>query len=144
MTTELADAIGYLPFPLGVTATPEHVVVALNTAGRALLGDVVGRPVYATLPHTGLLAALDAAYHDARPGSVSLPAPPVTVSCAPVRDGVLLHVAAGDASGADRARTSALQRLTGELSHAATPGEIARLVVTSAADLLGADGAGVY
>ena len=144
MTTELADAIGYLPFPLGVTATREHVVVALNTAGRTLLGDVVGRPVCAALPHTGLLAALDAAYHDARPGSVSLPAPPVTVGCAPVRNGVLLHVTAGDASGADRARSSALQRLTGELSHAATPGEIARLVVTSAADLLGANGAGVF
>jgi serine phosphatase RsbU (regulator of sigma subunit) len=144
MTIELADAIGYLPFPLGVTATREHVVVALNTAGRTLLGDVVGRPVCATLPHTGLLAALDAAYHDARPGSVSLPAPLVTVGCAPVRDGVLLHVTTGDAPGADRARSSALQRLTGELSHAATPGEIARLVVTSAADLLGADGAGVF
>ena len=70
MTTDLADAIGYLPFPVGITATADHVVVALNTAGRTLLGDVVGRPVCATLPHPDLLAALDAAFHEARPGSV--------------------------------------------------------------------------
>jgi hypothetical protein len=83
VTADLADAIGYLPFPLGVTATAEHVLVALNAAGRNLLGEVVGRPVRATLPHAALLAALDAAYHDARPGAVDLPAPPVTVGCAP-------------------------------------------------------------
>jgi serine phosphatase RsbU (regulator of sigma subunit) len=144
MTTDLADAIGYLPFPVGITATADHVVVALNTAGRTLLGDVVGRPVCATLPHPGLLAALDAAFHEARPGSVPLPAPPVTVGCAPIRDGVLLHMTAADASGAERARTTALQRLTSALSGAATPSAIARLVVTSAGELLGADRAGVY
>jgi serine phosphatase RsbU (regulator of sigma subunit) len=144
VTSDLAVAIGYLPFPVGVTATAEHVVVALNTAGRTLLGDVVGRPVCATLPHADLLAALDAAYHEARPGSVALPAPPVTVGCAPLRDGVLLHVTVADDSGAERARGGALQRLAGALSGAATPAAIARLVVTSAADLLGADRAGVY
>ena len=144
MTTDLADAIGYLPFPVGITATADHVVVALNTAGRTLLGDVVGRPVCATLPHPDLLAALDAAFHEARPGSVPLPAPPVTVGCAPIRDGVLLHMTAADASGAERARTTALQRLTSALSGAATPSAIARLVVTSAGELLGADRAGVY
>ncbi|HSU11105.1 MAG TPA: GAF domain-containing protein, partial [Pseudonocardia sp.] len=144
MTTDLADAIGYLPFPVGITATADHVVVALNTAGRTLLGDVVGRPVCATLPHPDLLAALDAAFHEARPGSVPLPAPPVTVGCAPIRDGVLLHMTAADASGAERARTTALQRLTSALSVAATPAAIARLVVTSAGELLGADRAGVY
>jgi len=144
VTTDLADAIGYLPFPLGVTATAEHVVVALNAAGRDLLGDVVGRPVAVTLPHAGLLAALDAAYHDARPGTADLPVPPVTVGCAPVRDGVLLHVTAAGTPDPDRARTSALQRLTGQLSGAATPEEIGRLAVTTAAELLGADGAGVF
>ena len=81
------------------------------------------------LPHPDLLAALDAAFHEARPGSVQLPAPPVTVGCAPIRDGVLLHLTAADASGAERARTTALQRLTGALSGAATPSAIARLVV---------------
>jgi serine phosphatase RsbU (regulator of sigma subunit) len=144
MTADLADAIGYLPFPLGVTATADHVVVALNAAGRSLLGDVVGRPVGATLPHPDLLAALDAAFHEARPSSVPLFAPSVTVGCAPVANGVLLHVTATEADGADRARSTALQRLTGALSGAATPEEIARLVVTSAAELLGADRAGVY
>jgi serine phosphatase RsbU (regulator of sigma subunit) len=144
MTSELANAIGYLPYALGVTATAEHVVVALNPAGRTLLGDVVGRPVGATLPDPALLAALDAAYHEARPGTADLALPHLTVGCAPVPDGVLLHVTTADASGADRARTSALQRLTSALSGAATPAAIARLVVTSAADLLGADRAGVY
>ena len=144
MSSELADAIGYLPFPLGLTATAEHVVVALNAAGRALLGDVVGRPVHVTLPHPDLLAALDAAFHEARPGVATLLTPPVTVGCAPVRDGVLLHLAPADATGPDRARAGAVQRLTSALSGAATPAAIARLVVTSAADLLGADRAGVY
>ena len=122
---------------MGITATADHVVVALNTAGRTLLGDVVGRPVCATLPHPDLLAALDAAFHEARPGSVPLPAPPVTVGCAPIRDGVLLHMTAADASGAERARSTALQRLTSALSGAATPSAIARLVVTSAARAAG-------
>jgi serine phosphatase RsbU (regulator of sigma subunit) len=144
MTIDLAEAIGYLPFPLGLTATSEHVVVALNTAGRNLLGDLVGHPVCAALPHPDLLAALDVAYHAARPAVVDLPAPPVTVGCTPIRNGVLLHLTVADTSGADRARNSALQRLTGELSSAPTPAAIARLVVTSAAALLGADGAGVF
>jgi serine phosphatase RsbU (regulator of sigma subunit) len=144
MTSELAAAIGYLPYALGVTATAEHVVVALNPAARTLLGDVVGRPVAATLPDPALLAALDAAYREARPGTVDLASLSVTVGCAPVHDGVLLHLTTADAAGADRARTTALQRLTSALSGAATPAAIARLVVTSAADLLGADRAGVY
>lgn len=41
-------------------------------------------------------------------------------------------------------RDDALQRLTGRLTGAATPDEVARLAVTDAADLLGADGAGVF
>jgi serine phosphatase RsbU (regulator of sigma subunit) len=145
VTDELAAAIGYLPFPMGVTATAEHVVVALNAPARALLGDLVGRPVGAALPHPDLLAALDGAYRRGRPGAATLAAPPVTVGCAPVPDGVLLHVAAGDTLGpADRARSSALQRLTERLSGAATPEAIAELAVTGAAQLLGADGASVF
>ncbi len=145
MTADVAAAIGHLPLPLGVTATAEHVVVALNPAARDLLGDVVGRPVRATLPHPDLLAALDAAYHLARPGAADLLTPPVHIGCAPVRDGVLLHVAAaGTATPDTRARSGALQRLTGRLSSAATPEEIGRLAVTDAADLLGADAAGVF
>jgi serine phosphatase RsbU (regulator of sigma subunit) len=145
LTADVAGAIGYLPFPLGVTATSEHVVVALNAAARTLLGEIVGRPLRAALSHPALLAALDAAYHDGRPGTVELTAPPLTVGCAPVRDGVLLHLTTADTASADvRSRITALQRLTGLLSGAATPEAIARLAVTTAAELLGADAAGVF
>jgi serine phosphatase RsbU (regulator of sigma subunit) len=145
MTADLGHAIGYLPFPLGMTATAEHVVVRLNAPARRLLGDVLGRPVRETLPHPGLLATLDAAYHDGLPGRAVLSVPPVEVSCAPLRDGVLLHLTRVDAAATDaRSRAAALQRLTGELSRAATPSEIARLAVTIAAELLDADGASVF
>ncbi len=145
MMTDLAAAIGYLPFPLGVTATPEHVVVALNAAGRTLLGEVVGRPVRATLPDPALLAALDAAYHGGRPGAAALSDPAVTVGCAPVQDGVLLHVTTADTTRSDvGSRVTALQRLAGLLSGAATPVAIARVAVTTAAELLAADGASVF
>ena len=100
-------------FPVGITATADHVVVALNTAGRTLLGDVVGRPVCATLPHPDLLAALDAAFHEARPGSVPLPAPTCDGRLrADPRRGAAAHDGGGH-SGAERARTTALQRLPG-------------------------------
>lgn len=50
-----------------------------------------------------------------------------------------------DALGDDaRARGLALQRLAEQLSRAATPSAIAHLAITSAAELLGADAAGVY
>src|SRR4051812_1703646 len=145
MTAELADAIGYLPFPLGVTATAEHVVVALNPAGRNLLGEVVGRPVRATLPHPALLAALDGGV-PRRPPRCGRPAGPARDRrLRPVRDGVLLHVTTADSASSDvRSRVRALQRLTGLLSGAATSSAIARLAVTTAAELLGADAAGVF
>ncbi len=43
-----------------------------------------------------------------------------------------------------RSRVTALQRLAGELLGAPTPAAIGELVVTTAAQLLGADGAGIY
>jgi serine phosphatase RsbU (regulator of sigma subunit) len=145
MTTDIGHAIGYLPFPLCMTATPDHVVVSLNPPGRRLLGDVLGRPLRETLPHPGLLAALDAAYHEGRPGTAVLSAPPVSVGFAPVGNGVLMHMASADAPSTEaRSRAIALQRLAGELSGAATPAAIGGLAVTTAAELLGADGAGVF
>jgi serine phosphatase RsbU (regulator of sigma subunit) len=143
MTADLSAATGALPFPLAVTATAEHVVVELNAAGRCLLGDVVGRPVRETLPNPDLLTALDAAYHHAQAGTVDLPAPRLTIGCAPLRDGVLLLIAAAETVDA-RSRSAALQRLTGQFSRAATPSAIGRLAVTTAAELLGADAARAF
>jgi serine phosphatase RsbU (regulator of sigma subunit) len=58
---------------------------------------------------------------------------------------VLLHLTTADTASSDvRSRISALQRLTGLLAGAANPSAIARLAVTTAAELLGADAAGVF
>src|SRR6185312_6457217 len=134
MTTDIGHAIGYLPFPLCVTATPDHVVVSLNAPGRRVLGDILGRPVCEALPHPGLLTALDAAYHEGRPSTAVLSDPPVSIGCAPVPNGVLMHMASADTPSTEaRSRAVALQRLAGELSGAATPTAIGGLAVTTAA-----------
>lgn len=67
-----SDVLDQLPFPLGVTRGPEHVVELLNPAARALLGarELLGQPIREALPEVaaqGLVELLDRTYHDGAP-----------------------------------------------------------------------------
>jgi serine phosphatase RsbU (regulator of sigma subunit) len=128
------------------------------------LGTAVrrGHPIRETLPAGDLLAALDAAYRSGE--TTAVPRGVLSsvvgemasglefgVSCSPVGDGpgriagLLLRVT--DGPGEDErsgARAREFQRLTEQLSSAATPADIGRLTATSAAALIGADACAVY
>jgi serine phosphatase RsbU (regulator of sigma subunit) len=164
--------LGQVPSVLAVTVGPDHVLELVTAAGRELVaGEAgVGRPLREVLARSSspqeLLAAVDRAYRQGgqRTPAVEARAPQGAsgVAATPLRDGdgtvlgVLLHTMgeAGPAGGAGassteeaagtRARGAALQQLAEQLSRAATPSAIGRLAVTSAAELLGADAAGVY
>lgn len=64
---EASDVLDQVPFPLGVTRGPEHVVELLNPAARELFGarELLGRPIREALPDTvaqGLVELLDHTY----------------------------------------------------------------------------------
>lgn len=135
-----------LPFPIVVTRGPQHVVSWANPAARsALPGLALGRPLRAARSQPLLQAALDRVVERGEATAVELAEPAMTVGLVPTAGGVVLHGIPGVAgvTGA-RERGAALQRLAGELLGAATPTEIGRLAVTTAAALLGADAAGAY
>ncbi|MCD2198144.1 SpoIIE family protein phosphatase [Actinomycetospora endophytica] len=160
-----ADLLSVLPDALAITAGADHVVESLSPRGGQLFGTAVrtGRPIRETVPTGGLVAALDAAYRDGETtvvprGVMSSAAVPTAdewsfgVSASPVGDisrgvsGLLLRVLADGPADVDgsRARAHEFQRLTEQLSSAATPTEIGRLTATAAATLIGADASVVY
>jgi serine phosphatase RsbU (regulator of sigma subunit) len=135
-----------LPFPIVVTRGPQHVVSWANPAARgALPGLAVGRPLRDARSQPPLLPALDRVVERGEATVVELAEPAMTVGLVPMAGGAVLHGIPGVAgvTGA-RERGVALQRLAGELLGAATPTEIGRLVVTTAAALLGAGAAVAY
>jgi serine phosphatase RsbU (regulator of sigma subunit) len=139
-------AEGDLPFPIIVTRSPQHVVSWANPAARgALPGLAVGRPLRDVRSQPHLLPALDQVLERCEATAVELVEPAMTVGLVPLSGGVVLHgiPAVAGVAGA-RERGVALQQLTGELLGAATPSEIGRFAVTTAAALLGADAAGAY
>ncbi|MBW0089055.1 SpoIIE family protein phosphatase [Pseudonocardia sp. KRD-184] len=160
MLTDVVDLVGHLPFPIGVTAGPDHVVELLDPTAYRLLGSglVVGTTARASLPvGDAVLAALDRAYREGEPSLTGVGPAAVTVGCVPIRDpdgsvaGVLLHVVGEGHDGLElidaaraRRRSSALQQLATELSRAATPSAIGALCVTAAVEVLHADAAGAY
>ncbi|RTL69567.1 MAG: GAF domain-containing protein [Pseudonocardiaceae bacterium] len=133
-------AVPELPLALAFTSGPDHVVNRLNAAAqRALPGLVAGRPVAATLPDPGLLAALDRALGEGVAGVVDLLEPAVTLGCVPTGDGVLIHGVPLRRPAGARDRGAALQRLAGALLTEETPEAIGRVAVTTSMQLLDAD-----
>jgi serine phosphatase RsbU (regulator of sigma subunit) len=160
-----ADLLSVLPDALAITAGADHVVESLSPRGGHLLGTAVrpGHPIRDTLPAGGLVAALDAAYRSGETtvvprGVLSSVVGEATsglefgVSCSPLGhgsgriSGLLLRVLADHLPDDEPSRTRAreFQRLTEQLSGAATPADIGRLTATSAAALIGADACAVY
>ncbi len=160
-----AGLLSVLPDALVVTAGADHVVEVLSPRGGQLLGTAVrpGRPIGETLPAGEFVAALDAAYRSGETtvvprgvmSSVAGEAPAglqFGVSCSPVCDeprrvsGLLLRVLSDGSPDDERSRSRAreFQRLTEQLSSAATPTDIGRLTATAAAALIGADASAVY
>lgn len=161
----VANLLAVMPDALAITVGADHVVESLSPRGGQLLGTAVrpGHPIRETLPAGDLVAALDAAY---RSGETTIVPRGVLssvtdeaasglefgVSCSPVGDGpcrvagLLLRVLADAPPDDERSRSRAreFQRLTEQLSSAATPAEIGRLTATSAASLIGADACAVY
>jgi serine phosphatase RsbU (regulator of sigma subunit) len=164
VATTAADLLSVLPDALALTVGADHVVESLGPRGDQLLGTAVrpGRPIRETLAADELIAALDAAYRTGEPTTVpggvlssvvdDGRAPGFALDCSPVRDGsgqvagVLLQVRPDDRADDDgpRSRAREFQRLTEQLSGAATPADIGRLTATTAAALIGADACGVY
>jgi hypothetical protein len=135
-----------LPFPIVVTRGPQHVVSWANPAARSALPALaVGRPLCDAGSQPPLLPLLDRVVERGEATAVELVEPAMTVGLVPMAGGMVLYGIPGSAgvTGA-RERGVALQRLAGELLGAATPTEIGRLAVTTAAALLGADAAGAY
>ena len=159
-----ADLLSVLPDVLALTVGADHVVEALGPSGRRLFGAAVrpGHRLREALPAGELVAALDAAFRSGETsvvpkGAVVAGADGVAhesgaVSCSPVSDGpgrisgVLLRVLPGDVDDEEpsRSRARGFQRLTEQLSSAATPADIGRLTATTAAALIGADACAVY
>jgi serine phosphatase RsbU (regulator of sigma subunit) len=160
-----ADLLSVLPDALVITTGADHVVESLGPRGDQLLGSAVrpGRPIRETLAVGELIAALDAAYRSGEPTTVPsgvlssvvddvAGGPEFALGCSPVRDGsrrvagLLLRVLPDDRADDDRPRSRAreFQRLTEQLSSAATPADIGRLTATTAAALIGADACAVY
>ncbi len=160
-----ADLLSVLPDGLAITAGADHVVESLSLRGGQLFGTALrpGHPIRTTLPAGELVAALDTAYRSGETivvrrgvmSSVTDGGPSGTefgVSCAPVGDGargvcglllrVLADAPAEDEGSDSRARN--FQRLTEQLSSAATPEDIGRLTATTAATMIGADACAVY
>ncbi|WP_331559353.1 SpoIIE family protein phosphatase [Actinomycetospora sp.] len=172
MSPSVEDLLSVVPHALAVTSGVDHVVEWISPLGARLLGESlsVGRPLgEAGVPGTEeLVAAAAWAYGLRRKSGVTvgrsaaetsdrLSCGRVTVSCEPLpseggaTSGVLLRevpegdeLAPGDAGGAGRSRARGFQRLTEQLSSAATPQEIGQLAATTAATLLEADDCGVY
>lgn len=152
MPTDLAEVLGHLPLPLGLTRGPDHVLELLTPDARRLIG--IDQPVGQSArpgTHDGLVAALDRAYRTGETARADLAPGGGGVTCVPLRDagrvvGLLLHAADPAAGDADRAqaRSTALQHLAEQLSGAATPSAIGVLAVTAAAQVLEADAAGFY
>jgi serine phosphatase RsbU (regulator of sigma subunit) len=69
---EASDVLDQMPFPLGVTRGPEHVVELLNPAAREILGarKLLGHPIREALPEIaaqGLVELLDNTYRGGEP-----------------------------------------------------------------------------
>lgn len=69
---EASDVLDQMPFPLGVTRGPEHVVELLNPAAREILGarELLGHPIREALPEItaqGLVELLDKTYRAGEP-----------------------------------------------------------------------------
>ncbi|MDT7744259.1 MAG: hypothetical protein QOE59_3337, partial [Actinomycetota bacterium] len=161
-----ADLLRVIPDALALTVGADHVVESLSPRGGQLFGAAVrrGHPIGETLPSGDLIAALDAAYRSGKTTDVpravlsSVAADEAAsgldfgVRCSPVgagprrTAGLLLRVLTDDLPDEDRSRSRAreFQRLTEQLSSAATPADIGRLTATSAAALIGADACAVY
>ena len=159
-----SDLLSVLPDALALTVGADHVVQALSPRGREMFGPAVrpGHPLREALPAGELVAALDAAFRSGETSVVPKGAGVAgadgvahgsgAVSCSPVGDGpgrisgVLLRVLPGDVDDEEpsRSRARGFQRLTEQLSSAATPADIGRLTATTAAALIGADACAVY
>ena len=160
MAPRAEDLLNVIPHALVVTSGVGHVVELVSPLGRRLLGEgvVVGCPLLeAALPGAAeLVAAAESAYRLGRTTVVAVGCvvagtsggrgcERLAVSCEPLpgeggaRAGVLLRevpereeATVAEVGTAGR-RAREFQRLTEQLSRAATPADIGRLTATSAA-----------